>query len=298
MDIHLSQNLVECSFVRHVEHHPQIDSTNNRARRLALGQEPLLGHATPSVEILQKSLSCLILADQQSAGRGRGGNRWWTGPGSLAMSLLMPPLADWPRLFQRSPRQSSHSSCDPAEEGPFTSFHASRPAFQPGLIGLAAALAVLRTVHPRLPAIELGLHWPNDVFAAGKKLAGVLVEIVSNGLVVVGIGVNTNNTCQEAPEELRPRAATLRDLTGQPYPHEEFLPELLGRLEQVFQSLVRRPQQTASEADQWCLQKERPLTVQIPEGMVYGICQGIGPEGELLLKTPEGVRRIFSGSIR
>lgn len=291
------QTLSECSFVRHVERHSQIDSTNNRARRLALGEAPVLGHANPSVEILQKSLPCLILADQQSAARGRGGNRWWTGPGSLAMSLLMPPLREWPQLFQRSRINWPHPfSMEPSEkkQSPSSAFGLE---FQPGLIGLAAALAVLRTVCSRLPGVDVGLYWPNDVFAAGKKLAGVLVEILSNGLVVVGVGVNTNNTAQEAPEEIRPRVATLRDLTGQTYSHEELLPELLGQAEQVFSSLVQSPQQMALEADQWCRQKGRSLTVQTPEGMVHGICQGIGPEGELLLKTPEGVRRIFSGSI-
>lgn len=297
MNIYPFQKLAEGSFIRLVERHSQIDSTNNRARRLALNQEPLLGQDGPSVKTLQEALPCLILADQQSAGRGRGGNRWWTGPGSLAMTLLMPPLREWPQLFQRTRLNRSHPSpMEPPEKGLSPSC-ASEPEFQPGLIGLAAALVVLRTVCSRLPGAEAGLHWPNDVFAAGKKLAGVLVEILSNGLVVVGVGVNTNNTAQEAPDDIRPRVATLRDLTGQTHPHEEFLTELLGQAEQVFSSLVQSPRKTALEADQWCRQKGRSLTVQTPEGMVHGICQGIGPEGELLLKTPEGVRRIFSGSI-
>jgi len=322
------QNLVERTFVSYVEHHAQIDSTNNRARRIALGTEPLRGHASPSLETLRTSLPCLIVADRQSAGRGRGTNRWWTGPGSLAASLLMPPVAAWPQLFPRSGptgfrssqpdtpgegtarfSSASSTSCDSGSfctseclvesstSGEARSVCECGPEFQPGLIGLAAALAVLRTVQPRLPGLSVGLHWPNDVFAAGKKLAGILVEVLNNGLVVVGIGVNTNNTVQEAPEELRPLLTTLRDLSGQIHPHEHLLPELLEYLKDVFSQVVHSPDRLASDAHQWCLQRGQLLKVQTAGGVIEGLCEGIGSRGELLLHTSNGLRQIFSGCI-
>jgi len=314
MNLIALQNLVERTFVSYVEYHPQIDSTNNRARRIALGEEPLRGHENPTAESLRKALPCLIVADRQLAGRGRGTNRWWTGPGSLAMTLLLPPLEHWQELF----------NAPPGAVMPSAKAH-------PGLIGLAAALAVVQTVRPRLPQIPLGLHWPNDVFAGGKKLAGILVEILASGLVVVGIGGNLNNTAQQAPPELQHRVTTLRDLTGQTHSVEDFLLDLLGHLEKLFQTFLEHPEKVAQDAHHACLQKGHPLKVLIPVGaptcqgnlpphidekppreqenqggqypssdgflLLEGLCEGIGPQGELLLQIPKGLRRVFSGSI-
>ncbi|NCC94413.1 MAG: hypothetical protein EOM10_14215, partial [Opitutae bacterium] len=94
------------SFVAAVEHHALIGSTNDRAKEAAASQ---------------KQLPLLIVADGQTAGRGRGANRWWTGSGSLAVSLLANP-ATW----RIDPRQ-----------------HAAG-------LSLAAARAVAETVNTRL----------------------------------------------------------------------------------------------------------------------------------------------------
>ena len=126
----------------------------------------------------------LVLADRQTAGRGRGANRWWTGAGSLAFSLLLHPAA---RGIRR-------------ENFP--------------LISLTAALAIIDAARPLASADELGLHWPNDVFAQGRKLAGVLVEALTDGWHVLGVGLNVNNRAIDAPDELREKTISLADLTG------------------------------------------------------------------------------------
>ncbi|MCS7306353.1 MAG: biotin--[acetyl-CoA-carboxylase] ligase [Thermoguttaceae bacterium] len=300
MNRHFFQRLISQSFVRYVEHHALIDSTNNRARRLALGEEAFWDYSASAPKALQECLPGLILADQQSAGRGRGSNRWWTGPGSLAMSLLLPPVHQWSRIFRSATANSPDVAQRAASEKNLAAFCFTNSAdreISTGLVGLATALAVVRTVRPRLPGVEVGIHWPNDVFADGKKLAGILVEVLSTGLVIVGIGVNTNNTAHQAPEELRLRLTTLRDLTGQGHPHDRFLPELLNSLENVFSRLVSIPDRLAAEVHRWCLQRGRSLKVRTPGGDTEGICEGIGPQGELVLNTPTGVRRIFSGCI-
>src|SRR5690349_8754461 len=69
--------LLANSFLAHAEHHELLDSTQTRARQL--------------VERGEIQLPALIVADRQSAGRGRGSNRWWTGEGSLAFSLVVDP---------------------------------------------------------------------------------------------------------------------------------------------------------------------------------------------------------------
>ena len=98
------------------------------------------------------------------------------------------------------------------------------------LIALVAGVSVVEAVRPILDtcatdskrALPLGLHWPNDVMLAGRKLAGILVEALPDRRHVVGIGVNTNNTAADAPPELRPRVATLRDATGAVCDQAEF----------------------------------------------------------------------------
>ena len=153
-----------------VEHHTSLSSTNDRARAIA----PHL----PAGE------TALVIADEQSAGRGRGTNRWWTGQGSLACSLVF----------------------DPAARG------ISRQHFP--LISLATAVAIVDAVQSIVPGSRLGLHWPNDVFAAGRKLAGILVEVLPDGMHIVGIGLNINNRPADAPQELRNTATSLCDLSG------------------------------------------------------------------------------------
>jgi len=246
--------LLRETFVAQVEHHRELGSTNDRAKELALQERQLL--------------PLLVVADRQTAGRGRGSNRWWTGEGSLACSLLV-DLAATGVDRRRSP-----------------------------VLALAAGLAVVEAVAPWLPGHTLGIHWPNDVFAAGKKLAGVLVEGLPAGLYVVGIGVNTDNTIAEAPAELRPTATTLRDLTGARHDPTQLLIELLRHLEAMLRRLGSAPDEIGRLADARCLQRGRELEIDSGSRTVGGTCAGIAPDGALLLDTPAGRVRLVSGTVR
>ena len=164
------------SFIAAVEHYAEINSTNDRA--LAAAREA------------NTRLPLLIVADEQTAGRGRGSNRWWTGPGSLAFSLLI-------ECVGRDARA-------PACAGPPDS-----------LIPLAVGVALVEAIAPLVTGHEIGIHWPNDVMLDGRKLAGVLVEGLPGGKSVIGIGVNTNNTTADAPADVRVsrRHTSRRDAT-------------------------------------------------------------------------------------
>lgn len=243
--------VVSESFVAAAEYHDVLGSTNDYARQRA-------GRA-------EAELPLLIVAGRQTAGRGRGGHRWWTGPQSLAMSLLLEA--------------------------------AGQPTAGTTLLGLAAALAVAETVAPLLAGHWLGLHWPNDVFAAGRKLAGVLVEVPAGGRRIVGIGLNTNSRLADAPAELRPRATTLRALTGTQHDHTEILVALLGHLEAALRQLASSPEQLGVRADRLCLQRGKTLTIRQGQTDVTGRCAGIAPDGALLLQTPDGTRRLYSGAV-
>lgn len=262
------RRIVSETFLASAEHHEVIGSTNDRARQCAAEGLPL---------------PRLVMADRQAAGRGRGSHWWWTPSGSLAMSLLLPADA--------LPDDRGRSS----------------------LVSLLAGVAVVDALRPlveqrispdRDPACKttrpspLGLHWPNDVMLAGRKVAGILVEALPSRAHVIGIGVNTNNTAADAPDELREKLATLRDLTGTTCDHVELIIDLLRRMEIGFQLLRNAPKEVAQRADELCLQRGQELSIHVGEQTITGRCQGIAPNGALRLVTPDGPREIHSGVIR
>ncbi len=266
--------LLRETFVARAELHAELGSTNDRAQQAAAEGGPL---------------PLLVLAERQTAGRGRGGNRWWTGRGSLAFSLLLPPLPDTmagsPRWRGKRPGETKPSSQAPSQQ-PATS-----------LVGLAAAVAVVEAAGGRLPDVPLGIHWPNDVFAAGRKLAGVLVEVLPGGHVVVGIGMNCNDSAADAPAELRDRIATLCDLAGREHPLGEVLIDVLAAFKRLLDTLLSDPAAVAGQADARCLQRDEWLRVESGSQVVEGRCLGIAPDGALELQTREGRKTLYSGVV-
>jgi BirA family biotin operon repressor/biotin-[acetyl-CoA-carboxylase] ligase len=250
-----TDRLLRETFVARAEHHSTLSSTNDRARQCAAvgtGELPLL-----------------VVADRQTAGRGRGGHRWWTGQGSLAFSLLLDPGQVAVKQRGRSP-----------------------------LVALAAAVAVVETVEPLIASHQPGIRWPNDVVAAGRKLAGVLVEVLPDQRWIVGIGVNTNNSPAEAPPELRPVAATLLELTGVTHDQTTILVTLLQNLEEKLAQLASEPERIGARADELCLQRGKLLTLHPGDRSVTGRCAGIAPDGALLLETPSGRQAFYSGMLK
>ena len=238
-------------FVARVEYSQSIDSTNDAARRLAVEVPPGAG--------------LLVVAEEQTAGRGRGANKWWTGAGSLAFSLLF----------------------DPSRYAIETRFSCMVP--------LAAAVAIVDVVTRRMGTPAVGIRWPNDVYIGPRKLAGILVEALADGRQILGIGLNANNSLAEAPPEVASLAASLVDELGGLLDKTELLAELLTGLDEVFLKLGNDRQELAAIADELCLQRGQPLTIQAGEERVGGVCAGIADDGAVLLDTPAGRRAIYSG---
>jgi BirA family biotin operon repressor/biotin-[acetyl-CoA-carboxylase] ligase len=236
--------------IARVESLAEISSTNDRALELAKTR----GAETP----------LLVLADRQTAGRGRGGNRWWTGEGSLAFSVLFD-----------NPMQNDFSASP--------------------LIGLVAALAIVETVRSILPGCEIGLHWPNDVFITGRKIAGILVEVTPDRKTVIGIGLNVNNTTADAPEELQATATTLFDVTQQQQDRTSILISLLNQLERFLDLARSEPKKLATLADASCLQKDRLLHLQWGATIHTGRCLGLDGTGAILLETTNGPQAFPAG---
>lgn len=242
--------------IRGIEFHPEIGSTNDRALQLA---------ADPSI-----STPFLVVADRQSAGRGRGTNAWWSASGALTFSVIVAP--------------TRHCSASPL----------------PSQLSLAAGLAVCDVLQKKAPHHDVHVKWPNDVYLSGRKTCGILVEVpfTAPNRAVIGVGVNVNNRFEGAPPELRQTAVSLAEATGQIFDRATLLEEILA-------SILREVESVAADAsdlrERWaasCYLTGRLVHLETPAGRTVGLCLGIDSDGALLLQNERGPSRHTSGVIR
>jgi BirA family biotin operon repressor/biotin-[acetyl-CoA-carboxylase] ligase len=241
---------------RHVEFHPEIASTNDRARAVLAG-----GTADGD--------GLAVVADLQTAGRGRRGRTWE----SPAGANLMVSVALRPHL----------------------------PASRAGLLGIAAALAVRDASASMLRDDVLRVKWPNDVITAdGRKLAGLLVETAIRGEdvaeAVIGIGINVNWPASDLAAELRGRAASLHDLAGAALDRVELLRRLLDALAAEVEALERGASPLERLAGVSALDGRR-IVVDTGDGKVEGTATGVTADGQLILDTVAGVTTLAVGEV-
>jgi BirA family transcriptional regulator, biotin operon repressor / biotin---[acetyl-CoA-carboxylase] ligase len=200
----------------------------------------------------------LIVADEQTMGRGRYDRPWFTPPGTaLAFSLIVHPTRG---------------------ERP----HLSR------LVGLAA-LSIARSIQAR--GLYPEIKWPNDVLLNRRKVAGVLIELVWSGEdvenVVIGVGVNISKRSVPSTDILRFPAISLDDLLDQPIDRVEILYEILA----TFISL--RPKlgtdELIKEWEKLLAYQNRQVQVDLGGGqMVTGKVAGLEPDGSLDIRDENG----------
>ena len=201
----------------------------------------------------------VVLAEEQSAGRGRRGRTWSAPPrDSILMSvLLFPP----------------------------------EPLADPAWLTALGAVAVAETV-AEWTGHKPEIKWPNDVRVGGRKLAGVLVERGVGS--VLGIGINANTGLAEFPEELRSAATSLRALLDAPVDRSAVARDLIRRLDAWYISSLRDGPGVLSGP--WRDRSEhlgRDVVVTTPEGPVAGKIIDLDLWDGLRLAAPEGsVRRI------
>lgn len=210
-------------------------------------------------------LPAAVVADRQTAGRGRRGAGWWQPPGGLVVSLVVDAAA--------------------------SSIEGARPIWS-----LACGVAVAETIRLLEPEVEPHVHWPNDVHVAGRKLAGILVETARGGRAIFGIGVNTSGSAADAPEGLRPRVATLPDLTGRPLARQRFLAAFVPRLIDLL-AAADMPAAVTRRYRPLCGLTGRHVRVHAGEHVHEGVCRGIADDGGLLVETISGRVVIRSGSL-
>lgn len=257
--------IAEQPFVNHVDYHPQLGSTNDRAMELANRPD--------------EEFPLLVLTESQTAGRGRGSNVWWASGGALTFSVMLAtdaaqlPTERWPQVSLTV----GLAVCEALEE--------------------ILARGVPTTSLDALPAVQL--KWPNDVYIEGRKICGVLAEVPpgSSDKLLLGIGININNSLSDAPAEIQQRATSLSDLTGQQYPLPDVLIEVLQKLEQRLRPTHLWTDQVLTGWRKRCYLTGKQIQIDNGTRQSTGICQGIEDRGALLLEVDGQVEKHLAGVI-
>jgi BirA family transcriptional regulator, biotin operon repressor / biotin---[acetyl-CoA-carboxylase] ligase len=237
----------------HLQKFAHLASTNEEATRLAAAGAPE---------------GTLVLADEQSAGRGRRGRIWVSSPGNFFGSIVLRP---------------------------------GRPAAEAAQLGFAASLAVLEACGQFLPAsVALACKWPNDVLADGRKLAGILLESRASGAgaldwLVIGIGVNLAS----CPRDTEFPAASLAEAGAPGVTPDAILP-ILGTRFLAWYEAWQRPGGFAALRTRWLDHAQglgRPIRVRLSDSELDGRFAGLDDDGRLLLDGAEGRRTISVAEI-
>jgi BirA family transcriptional regulator, biotin operon repressor / biotin---[acetyl-CoA-carboxylase] ligase len=188
----------------------------------------------------------VLVADEQTAGRGRRGAAWISPKGeNLAFSILLKPMvpkALWHRL------------------------------------SLVTGLAVAETLENDAALAEI--KWPNDIKVGGKKIAGILVE-AGKDFVIIGIGININST--NFPDELV--ATSLHELTGRMYSRAEVLQEVVSRMSRYADQINQGYADVLKSIRERCALTGHFVSYFIADQRREGMVRGIGSGGELMVET-------------
>jgi len=245
-----------------------VAALGERAREIEIEVVSSCGSTnTQLLEGEDRDLPCLLVADYQSAGRGRHGRRWHAAPGAgICFSLR--------RRMRRAPRELGGAS-------------------------LAAGVAVARALRAA-GAPGIALKWPNDLLApGGAKLGGILIEtrVQQGGVVaVIGIGVNYRGS---ADPRVRRRTASLEALVRPLPPRNLLIGRMTCELLDVLDSFDASGLAfLRAEWESLHAHTGHRIRLRLADGsVVSGIHTGVAEDGALRVRTREGVRALHSARV-
>ncbi|HEU4963711.1 MAG TPA: biotin--[acetyl-CoA-carboxylase] ligase [Bacilli bacterium] len=243
-----------------------------------LGQPIIYRDSIDSTNILAQQLASegavegtLVIADEQTSGRGRRGRNWFSPPHSgVWMSLILRP---------------------------------NLPIAHAAQVTLVAAVALARAL-TQLTGQNAGIKWPNDILFDQKKCCGILTEMKADHdrihHLVVGIGINVNVPEADFPEELSKIATSLQAVKGSPIPRAQVVQTVLAEFEPLYRRYVEHGG-FATIRDDWKKQSitiGRDVVAQTGQGEVRGKALDIDEFGVLFVEKADGtVEKIFSADI-
>ncbi|MDH4194323.1 MAG: biotin--[acetyl-CoA-carboxylase] ligase [Nitrospirota bacterium] len=220
----------------------------------------------------------VILADKQTAGRGRLDRSWFSPAKSNIYGSLL--------LFHHNTIQ------------------------HPGWIPLMAGVAIAQALETQT-GIRIHLKWPNDLLIAERKVGGILCESFSpegkNKCVVIGFGINVNLSQSDFPQDLQDRATSLQIRYQRPLDRETLIMQIITWLEKGWADLTSKGHQSwLLEYKNRCATIGQTIQVHFPDGsQLQGLAHSIGEHGQLrIIPSPSDsneqsakMRDIHSGEI-
>lgn len=241
---------------RNLYHFYDVDSTNSFAARL-------IAHRRSIPE------GTVIIAEAQTAGRGRLGRSWHSQrEAGIYFSMV---------LFPKAP-----------------------PSLAP-LFTLATAVAMHNAVE-RYTGLDIDIKWPNDLMTGQKKICGILSEIQAEvdlvKTMIIGVGLNANH--EELPEDIAGRATSLRIASGRIQSRIEILLEFFEEFETIYMDFERKGPR--SIIDQWTRFSSfaNGRKIEIHDGVrkIAGITRGLNPLGALKIEQKGGqIEEVYSGDV-
>ena len=230
-----------------------IDSTNTKAKQLAEENYPS---------------GTLVVADRQTAGRGRRGRNWESPQHTgIFMTLMVKP--------DMNPNNAS-------------------------MLTLVAALAVAKAI-TEVTQLPAQIKWPNDIVINGHKIVGILTEMSAQidyiNHVVIGIGINVHN--ESFPQELRETASSLLLESGKRFRRADIIEAFLEHFEKYYEVFLETQDLEAlmNEYNRMLVNREKFVRVLDPKEPFEGKAMGITKKGELIVDTWESRKLVSSGEV-
>ena len=270
-----------------IRRYATVSSTMDIARELAEGGAPE---------------GLVVVADEQTAGRGRSAHAWYSPPGqSLCASILLRP--------QLTPAQigwvTMIAALAVAEE--IREIRDSRLEINDDMrpVSAQSAQSLISNLQSPIPNLSspLSVKWFNDIHVDGRKVCGILVESSITGdrldYAVLGIGLNVNTRFDDAPADVRARATSLREAWNlrAPLDRSEILQQILIRFEARYAHLVMTRISPAREYAAALETLGREVRIQSGGEIISGLAARIEEDGALIVKTAGGDRRVGFGDV-
>ena len=247
-------------FGKNIIYYDTITSTNNAAKEAA---------AKGCDE------GTVVIADRQTAEKGRLGRSWVSPPNSgIWMSVVLRP--------EILPVQAQ-------------------------FITILAAIAVGRAIE-QIAGITIGIKWPNDIVINRKKVCGILTEISAEieqiNYIVLGIGVNVNLDKDDFPDDIKHSAASIKSETGSTVSRKKLVVRILENLESLYKNLYKKEFYDNAKADLINEYKKYSVTLGNRVKAIYqnktieGYAEDITENGELIIRSDNGEQHtILSGEV-
>ncbi|MEM3696728.1 MAG: biotin--[acetyl-CoA-carboxylase] ligase [Candidatus Bathyarchaeia archaeon] len=255
----------------------KIDEIQEYLQTKKLGKKILFLHKTDSTNDIAKKLAnyeasegTIVVAETQTAGRGRLGREWFSPKGGLYFSTILKPKITVKESVK---------------------------------LVFVAGLAVAEVLHEKY-GLHVETKWPNDVLVGGRKICGILSEMKTRGekvdYAIIGVGINANvKVKKEFPEELKTVATSIEDELGRKIKLEELLRLLLENLENVYEQFMKEGfTQVLKKWKRYASFIGKKVEIINEVGRLHCLALDVDDDGALVVRLEDGtVKHVFFGDV-